>query len=219
MNENIVIYALMYFFEFLENELKNILMFISNFKNIFDSKSTNMLFIYNEHDHNIDLILNKKISYEFLYNIFQKKSKTLRNYIQKKLRWIKLNIRWSTSMRLFFSFQQKWKFSILCEFVTNTCHIEKDCFCCMNVMSVFNCSFFEKIFFFLFNGSIILLKSKCFLHHSQFVFFDRRNLSLSNETNFFEFCPILFDRWNMFLNFVKNFLFEKNDCVLVATKK
>ena len=52
---------------------------------MFDSKSTNMLFIYNEHKHNIDLISNKTSLYEFLYNIFQEKFETFRKYIQKNL--------------------------------------------------------------------------------------------------------------------------------------
>ena len=56
-------------------------MFISNFKNMFDSKSTNMLSTYDEHNHDIDLMSNKKISYEFLYNMFRKKFETFRNYI------------------------------------------------------------------------------------------------------------------------------------------
>lgn len=53
---------------------------------MFDSKSINILLIYNEHNYNINLILNKKEQYEFLYNIFQKKFETFRNYIQKNLR-------------------------------------------------------------------------------------------------------------------------------------
>ena len=52
---------------------------------MFDSKSTNMLTTYDEHDHDIDLMSNKKNSYEFLYNMFQKKFEALRNYIQKNL--------------------------------------------------------------------------------------------------------------------------------------
>ena len=85
MNKNIVIYALMCSFESLKNEFKKILMFISNFKHMFDSKSTSMLITHDEHNHDIDLMLNKTSSYEFLYNMFQKKFKTFREYIQKNL--------------------------------------------------------------------------------------------------------------------------------------
>ena len=83
MNKNIVIYILMCFFEFLKNELKEILMFIINFKNIFDFKLINMLFTYDEHNHNIDLILNKTFSYEFLYNMFKKNKKRFKVIFKK----------------------------------------------------------------------------------------------------------------------------------------
>ena len=70
MNENTIVYALMYSFESQNDKFKKISLFISNFKNMFDLKSTNMLFTHNENDYNIDLMSNKISSYEFLYNIF-----------------------------------------------------------------------------------------------------------------------------------------------------
>ena len=83
MNENTIVYALICFFESQKNELKKILLSISNFKNMFDLKSTNMLLTHDEHDHDIDLMSNKTSSYEFLYNMSQKKFETLREWIQK----------------------------------------------------------------------------------------------------------------------------------------
>ena len=48
-------------------------------------------------------------------------------------------------------------------------------------------SFFEKILFIY-----LTTQSKCFILYSQFFYFDRRNLLLSNETTFFKFCQSQF---------------------------
>ena len=42
-----------------------------------------MFLLYNNHNHVINIILNKKLLYKFLYNIFNKKLKILKNYFDK----------------------------------------------------------------------------------------------------------------------------------------
>ena len=77
-----------------------------NFDNVFIEKQTNFLTFHQNVNHVIKLKKNKSL-YESLYNLFVKKLKNLRKYIDfalKKNEFVILSIR---SMRSFFSCQRK----------------------------------------------------------------------------------------------------------------
>ena len=46
--------------------------------------------MYDDHDYVIDIILNQKFLYEFLYNIFNKKLKIFKNYFNENLTFDKI---------------------------------------------------------------------------------------------------------------------------------
>ena len=122
MSKNDVIYALICSIKYYENKFQNVFYQISHFKNVFNAKSTFILLSHDEHDHVIDLMLNKNSFYEFLYNMFQKKFETLRKYIRDNLT---LNrIRHSivdVNVSIFFRSQKKRKITTLCKLQRSQC--------------------------------------------------------------------------------------------------
>ena len=85
MSRGDVFYALIFSIKFYKNIFQNIFHQISYFENVFNVKSTFILLLHDEHNHVIDLTLNKNLFYEFLYNMSQKKIETLKKYIRDNL--------------------------------------------------------------------------------------------------------------------------------------
>ena len=58
---------------------------LKSYENCFDSKNAEILFTHKNENHVIDLKLNKKSSYNFLYALSEKKFQILQNYLLKNL--------------------------------------------------------------------------------------------------------------------------------------
>ena len=56
-----------------------------SYKNCFDLKNAEMLFIYENKNHVIDLKLDKKLLYSFFYALLKKELQILQNYLLKNL--------------------------------------------------------------------------------------------------------------------------------------
>ena len=90
LNKNIV-YAFIIVAQFVDDIWLFYLLFqIFYYQNIFSFETTSTFSSYNDHDHVIDIILNKKFLYKFLYNIFNKKLKILKNYFDENLAFDKI---------------------------------------------------------------------------------------------------------------------------------
>ena len=57
---------------------------------MFSFETTSTFLSYNDHDHVIDIISNKKFLYKLLYNIFNKKLKILKSYFDENLAFDKI---------------------------------------------------------------------------------------------------------------------------------
>ena len=57
---------------------------------MFSFEITNTFSFYNDHDHVINIISNQKISYEFLYNMFNQKLKIFKNYFDENFAFDKI---------------------------------------------------------------------------------------------------------------------------------